>query len=89
MLVFGDREKPKVEKLEKNCLSRAQDQQTQQTHDAKSGNWTWFPLAGVKGSLHFINPPPLDDFISKPSLLTFIKEHKTQNLVLSSKGKPL
>lgn len=87
MLVFGDKGKPKVEKPEKNCLSRAQDQQTQKTHDVWELNLV--PIGWSQGSHHFINPPPLDDFISKPSLLTFIKEHKTQNLVLSSKGKPL
>ena len=54
MLVLEER--GKQEYPEKTSRSRVENQQTQPTYDAESGNRTWATLVGSECSTHYANP---------------------------------
>ena len=73
---FDEREKP--EYPEKTPRSKDKNQQqTQPTYDAESGNQTWATLVGGECSHHRAIPAPLKD--EDVSLITQIRELEYSN----------
>ena len=77
MLVFEEREKPEYPEKNLSEQGRENQQQTQPTYDAKSGNRTRATLVGGECSHHCAIPAPLGGV--KIICKTFVQREKKNN----------